>query len=92
VPASGEAGHDSILLVRCVDAPVAEIPQEFWVISGCGTRDLAEKIAFIFRRPLTDSNRRPPSLPSSKEAGTAGTAGKPRARKPRKRKETAEDE
>jgi hypothetical protein len=50
VPASGEAGHDSILLVRCVDASVAEIPQEFWVISGCGTRDLAEKIAFIFRR------------------------------------------
>jgi hypothetical protein len=33
-----------------------------------------------------------PSLPSSDEAGTVGTGRKPRARKPRKKKETAEDE
>jgi hypothetical protein len=32
------------------------------------------------------------SLPSSDEVGTAGTSGKPRARKPRKREESAEEE
>jgi hypothetical protein len=32
------------------------------------------------------------SLPSSNEAGTAGKRGKPRARKPRKKRESSEDE
>jgi len=33
-----------------------------------------------------------PSLPSSDEEGSAGTGGKPRARKPHKKKESAEDD
>jgi len=33
-----------------------------------------------------------PSLPSSNESGAAGKGGQPRARKPRKKKETLDDE
>ncbi len=51
VPAGRDAGHDSVLSVRCVYPLAAEDPQKFWVISGSGTRDLAEQVAFIFRRP-----------------------------------------
>jgi hypothetical protein len=41
--------------------------------------------------PLTDSNRRP-LLTIEQRRGNRGPAGISRARKPRKKKETAEDE
>ena len=37
MPAGRDAGHDSVLSVRCVYPLAAEHPQKFWVISGSGT-------------------------------------------------------
>jgi hypothetical protein len=43
------------------------------------------------RKPSSGLEPETPSLPSSDEPGTGGKTGEPRARKPRKRKESAED-
>jgi hypothetical protein len=45
-----------------------------------------------FCRALFRTRTVDPSLPWSDEAGSAGKRGKPRARKPRKKKESAEEE
>jgi len=53
-----------------------------------------EKGAFCgaFAEPSDGLEPSTPSLPSSNEPGTAAKGGKPRARKPRKKKESPEDE
>jgi hypothetical protein len=44
-----------------------------------------------FSKPSNGLEPFTPSLPSSNEAGSEGKSGKPRARKPRNKKESAED-
>ena len=49
-------------------------------------------ICWPFFKPSDGLEPLPPSLPSSNEVGMKGTGGKPRARRPRNRKKSAEDE
>jgi hypothetical protein len=50
------------------------------------------RICSDFFKPSVGLEPTTPSLPSSDEAGTKGTGGKPRAQKPRKKKKTPENE
>ena len=45
----------------------------------------------LLKEPSDGLEPSTPSLPSSNEEGSAGTGGKPRARKPRKKKESASE-
>jgi hypothetical protein len=53
---------------------------------------LTARFAGISAKPSDGLEPSTPSLPSSDEVGSEGKTGKPRARKPRKKSESLEDE
>jgi hypothetical protein len=58
-------------------------------VAGVGSSRMPSR---NFAKPSDGLEPSTPSLPSSDEAGTKGTGGKPRAQKPRKKKKTPENE
>jgi len=78
----------------CASLECAEVGNVFFAHSGEDVRLGAEEHVADDRRDDARRERQVDalSLPSSDEEGTAGKGGKSRARKPRKKKETAEGE
>jgi hypothetical protein len=53
---------------------------------------IRKRVGGVLSNPLTEDSTVDPSLPSSDESGSEGKRGKPRARKLRKKEESADDE